>query len=135
MIHLLETTKYPWDQAPYVSRELSDKQTQGIALQQNDIPAESLLAGAFELPDICRPTGSFLFVSDRGRAALEELAPDCVAFFPLNLKVPEKMRPAKAYFFFDVLSRAQCIDWDRSPTGPRVVRTPVDGKAAPFEAA
>jgi hypothetical protein len=52
--------------------------------------------------------------SSVGRAALEELAPGCVAFLPLQLKVPARMRTADAYFFPDVLPRAQLIDWDRS---------------------
>lgn len=127
MVYLLETTQYSWDRVPFVSRELVDKQIQGIPLQQSDMPNESLLDGPFELPDICRPTVGFLFVSDRGRSALEELAPGCVAFFPLNLKVPERMRSAKAYFFIDVRPRVQSLDWDQSPTRPRIVRAP-DGR-------
>src|SRR5262249_51194641 len=70
---------------------------------------------------------AFRFVSDRGRAAIEELTPGCVAFFPLNLKIPERIRAAEAYFFFDVLPRAQLIDWDRNPTAQRIVRAP-DGR-------
>src|SRR4051794_2549318 len=122
MVYLLEAKKYTWGQVPFVSRELVDKQVQGIPLQQSDIPTESVLKGRFALPDICSPTSGFVFVSDRGRAALEELAPGCVAFFPLNMKAPEHMLTAKAYFFYDVLPRAQLIDWDRSPTVPRIVR-------------
>ena len=127
MVYLLETTEQLWDRVPYVSRELVDKRIQGIPLQQSDVPAEPKLDGPFELPDIAYPTNGFLFVSDRGRAALEELAPGCVAFFPLNLTASEHMRPAKAYFFIDVLPRAQLIDWDQSPTVPRIVRAP-DGR-------
>ena len=37
------------------------------------------------------------------------------------------MRPANAYFFFDVLPRAQLIDWDQSATAVRIVRAP-DGR-------
>jgi len=127
MVHLLEAKKYTWGKVPYVSQELVDKQVQGIPLQQSDIPAESDLKGRFALPDICRPTYGFVFVSDRGRAALEELAPGCVAFFPLNMKAPKHMLTAEAYFFYDVLSRAQLIDWDLTPSGPRIVRAP-DGR-------
>ena len=127
MVYLLEMTEQLWDRVPYVSRELVDKRIRGIPLQQSDMPAEPKLEGQLELPEIAYPTSGFLFVSDRGRAALEELAPGCIAFFPLNLKVPEHMRPAKAYFLIDVLPRAQCIDWDRTPTVPRVVRAP-DGR-------
>jgi hypothetical protein len=127
MVYLLEPKQYKWTQGPSVPLELVDKQVKGIALQQSDLPTQTVLKARFELPNICRPSEGFLFVSDRGRAALEELAPGCVAFFPLNLKAPEHMLTAKAYYFIDVLPRAQCIDWDVSPTVPRVVRTP-DGR-------
>jgi hypothetical protein len=103
------------------------KQVQGIPLELSDMPAEKVLDGSFELPEICRAGDGFMFVSDRGRAALEDAAPGCIAFFPLKIKVPTRMRPAAAYFFPDVLLRAQLIDWDRSPTVPRIVRAP-DGR-------
>ena len=58
---------------------------------------------------------------------MEELVPGCVAFFPLNMKAPKHMLTADAYFFYDVLPRAQLIDWDLTPSGPRIVRAP-DGR-------
>jgi len=79
------------------------------------------------MPDICSPTNGFICVSDQGRAALEELAPGCIAYFPLNMRAPESMQPANAYWFIEVISRAQVIDWDRTETVPRVVRAP-DGR-------
>ena len=127
MVYLLEPKKYTWGKVPYISHELIDKQVKGIPLQQSDIPTESKLKGRFALPDIGSPTEGFLIVSDRGRAALEDLAPGCVAFFPLNIRAPEHMLTAKAYYFIDVLPRAQCIDLDRSPTVKRIVRAP-DGR-------
>ena len=122
MVYLLEPTRREWIRSAGVLGELLQKQVDGVPLQETDIPAEKALDGRFELPDLGRAGDGFLFVSNRGRAALEELAPGCVAFFPLKLKVPARMRPAEAYFFPDVLPRAQLIDWDRSPTGPRLVR-------------
>jgi len=127
MFYLLEPKRYIWGKVPYVSQELVKKQVQGIPLQQSDIPAESELKARFALPDICSPTNGFVFVSDRGRAALEEMAPGCVAFFPLNMKAPKHMLTANAYFFYDVLPRAQLIDWDLTPSSPRIVRAP-DGR-------
>jgi hypothetical protein len=127
MVYLLEPTRYIWGRAPYVSQELLDKIVEGVPLRQSDIPAESVAKGQFALPDICDPSDAFAFVSDRGRAALEELAPGCVAFFPLNMKAPKHMLTADAYFFYDVLPRAQLIDWDLTPSGPRLVRAP-DGR-------
>lgn len=127
MVYLLDTPLYDWDKVPPPGHELVRKQREGVPLQQSDMPVDPSLSGRFDLPDICIPTKGFVFVSDRGRAGLEELAPGAVAFFPIKLRVPEHMRPARAYFFIDVLPRATCIDWDRSVTGPRVVRAP-DGR-------
>jgi len=49
-----------------------------------------------------------------------------VAFFPLKVMAPERMHPAKVYFFVDVMRRAHCIDWDQSETTRRVVTAPGD---------
>jgi hypothetical protein len=127
MVYLMEAKKYTWGKVPLGSQELVKKQVQGIPLQQSDIPAESVLRGRFALPDICKPTEGFVFVSDRGRTAFEELAPGCLAFFRLNMNAPKHMLTADAYFFYDVLPRAQLINWDLTPSGPRIVRAP-DGR-------
>jgi hypothetical protein len=127
VVYLLEPTRREWVQSAGLLGGLLKKQVKGIALQQSDIPPEKAMDGRFELPDICQAGDGFMFVSDRGRAALEDVAPSCIAFFPLKIKVPARMRPAAAYFFPDVLLRAQLIDWDRSPTAPRIVRAP-DGR-------
>lgn len=127
MVYLLEPKARSWRQVPYISQELVDKKVHGIALQSNDIPTEPQIKGRIALPDICHPTTGFTFVSDRGRAALEELAPGCVAFFPLHWKAPEHILTSNSYFFYDVLPRAQCFDWDLSLTVPRIVRAP-DGR-------
>ncbi|UGY16548.1 imm11 family protein [Bradyrhizobium septentrionale] len=127
MVYLLEPVPRRWMRTAGVLGDLLRKQIDGIALQPGDVPAEKKLEGRFELPDFGSAGDGFRFVSDRGRAALEELTPGCVAFFPISLKVPTRMRSAEAYFFFDVLPRAQLIDWDSSPTGPRLVRA-ADGR-------
>lgn len=127
MVYLFDTTEYEWDRVPYVSRELVSKQMNGVPLQESDIPKESFIEGPFDMPNISRPTRGFIFVSEGGRAALQKLAPGCVAFFPLNLKVPAKMRPAEKYYFIDILPRVQGIDWGRSATCLRPVRAP-DGR-------
>jgi hypothetical protein len=127
MVYLLDTTKFEWDQVPVFSHELVEKQIHGIPLQEGDIPADVTVRGTFDLPDICKPTDGFLFVSDRGRIALEEIAPGCIAFFLLNVNAPASMHPARAYYFIDVLPRAHCVDWDKSETLPRIMRAP-DGR-------
>jgi hypothetical protein len=127
MVYLLEPKVYKWIRSPALPSELVRKQVFGIPLQQSDIPAEVVANGRVALPDICLAPDNCIFVSDRGRTALEELAPGCVAFFPLNLNAPQHMLTANAYFVIDVLARAQLIDWDLSPTAPRMVRAP-DGR-------
>ena len=127
MVYAMLTSPYEWERVPVFPHELVEKQIRGVPLQQSDIPWEPRLAGPFKVPDLCIPTEGFIFASDGGRKALEELAPGCVAYFPLNLQVPESMHPAKAYWFVEVTARAQHIDWDRSETVQRVVRAP-DGR-------
>ncbi|WP_291716136.1 DUF1629 domain-containing protein [Bradyrhizobium sp.] len=127
MVYLLEPKHYNWIQGPGIPSELLRKQVNGIALEQSDVPAETVVRGRVALPDTGHANDGCLFVSDHGRTALEELAPGCVAFFPLNIKAPEKMLAGRGFFLFDVLPRAQLIDWDRSPTAPRIVRA-ADGR-------
>src|SRR4051794_28306674 len=67
MVYLFEPQQRKWIQAARVSPELQRKQVHGIALQQSDIPAETVIKGRFELPDICSAADGFRFVSDRGR--------------------------------------------------------------------
>jgi hypothetical protein len=86
-------------------------------MRPRDIPPEQAIDSPFQFSDINSVALVFQFVSDRGRAALEELAPGCVAFFPLKWKLmPKGISVAAAYFLIDVLPRAQLIDWDQSPT-------------------
>jgi len=80
------------------------------------------------MPDVGVPTEGFFFASDRGRAGIEELAPGCCAFFPVNLQAPESMQLEKRYWFVEVTARAQSIDWDRSETKQRALPAP-DGRA------
>ena len=131
MVYFLEPKQYNWIRAAGAHEELLQKQIDGVPLRQSDIPVETVLKGRLALPDICKAGDAFRFVSDRAKAAFEELVPGCVAFFPLNLKAPEFMLTSRAFFFIDVLPRAQLIDWDLSPTVPRNIRTP-DGRDSRF---
>ncbi len=127
MVYVMYYSPYEWDRVSGPSLELAKKLLHGVPLQQSDIPQESRFTGRFKMPDISVPTGDFFCVSDVGRAALEELAPGCSAYFALNMQLPAKMKPAKAYWYVEVIARARCIDWDRSQTQPRIVRA-ADGR-------
>lgn len=124
MVYLFEPIPRPWKRAAGYLGYLVDKQVEGIPLQPSDIPPVKGIDRYFELSDFNSATHGFRFVSDRGRAALDELAPGCVAFFPLRLETPDSISADDAYFFFDVLPRAQLIDWDQSPTIRRIVHAP-----------
>jgi hypothetical protein len=84
MVYLFEPTPRAWKRAAGVLGDLLDKQIEGVPLQQSDVPAEKALDSHFKLSDFNSAANGFRFVSDHGRTALEELAPGCVAFFPLN---------------------------------------------------
>lgn len=129
MVYILDVSPLKWDRIPDSLGNLHMKLVQGIPLQQSDIPVAPQLRARFKVPDIALPTQYFLFVSDRGRAVLEELAPYSIAYFPLDIRVPARMEPAKNYWLIEVTSRAQFIDWDRSPTVPRVVPAPDGGES------
>jgi len=131
MVYLLEPKQYKWIRAAGAHEELLRKQIDGVPLQQSDIPVETALKGRIELPDICSAGDAFRLVSDRAKAAFEELVPGCIAFFPLNLKAPDYMLTGRMFFFIDVLPRAQLIDWDLSPTDSRNIRTS-DGRESRF---
>lgn len=134
MIHLFEPVRRRWLRTAGALGELWHKQVQGVPLQQSDIPPEKSLQASFEMPDFGKPSDGFRYVSQAFRAALEELAPGCVVFFPMTLKVPPRMRPANPYFFFDVLPRANLIDWDQSLTTRRVVPAPNGGESRALKA-
>jgi hypothetical protein len=127
MVYVLDMLPLEWDQIAVPSQNLMQKLVDGVPLHQNDIPVGPQLIGRFKVPDISIPTRYFIFVSNHGREILEELAPGCIAYFPMDLRVPASMQPAKAYWFIEVVSRAQLIDWDRSDTALRIVRAP-DGR-------
>ncbi|WP_289295599.1 hypothetical protein [uncultured Reyranella sp.] len=116
-----------WDRITVPPESAWEKLVNGVPLQQSDIPVAPQFIGRFKVPDICIPTQYFIFVSNHGREILDELAPACFGYFPMELRVPASMQPAKNYWFVEVVSRAQLIDWDRSETVPRLVRAP-DGR-------
>jgi hypothetical protein len=124
MIYLLETERYTWVRSPGIPREVVQKYVSGAALQQADIPIETIANGRVELPDICHANDGCFIVSGYFRAALEEFVPGLITFFRLHLVGSEKMLAGREFFLFDVLPRAQMIDWDRSPTALRVTRAP-----------
>ncbi|MCC8431897.1 hypothetical protein LJ725_23225 [Reyranella aquatilis] len=127
MVYVLDMSPLEWDRITVPPDSAWQKLVDGVPLQQNDIPVEPRFIGRFKVPDISIPTQYFIFVSSHGREILDELAPGCLAYFPMELRVPASMQPAKNYWFVEVLSRAQLIDWDRSETVPRLVRAP-DGR-------
>lgn len=127
MVYVLDMSPLEWDRIAVPSQNLWQKLVDGVPLQQSDIPVRPQLIGRFKAPDIGVPTQCFIFVSNYGREALEALAPDCIAYFPMDLRMPASIQSAKDYWFIEVVSRAQLIDWDRSDTVPRLIRAP-DGR-------
>lgn len=127
MVYVLDMSPLEWDRIAVPSHKLWQKIVDGVPLQQGDIPVEPQLIGSFKMPDINIPTQCFIFASEHGRQVLIELAPSCIAYFPMDIRVPTSMQPAKNYWFVEVISRAQLIDWDRSDTALRSVRAP-DGR-------
>ena len=129
MVYILEPSslKFRWERVGAGSQLLYKKSERGEPVLRSDLPAEIVLDGKFKLPDICEPTSGLIFVSEKARAVLEALAPDCISFLPLVVNAPVYMNPLGPYFHVDVIARSKTVDWHQSVTRPRIVKGP-EGK-------
>lgn len=67
----------------------------------------------FRMPDFYELQSSRFMVSSRFRTFVEDLAPGCLEYIPLRLRVAERMQPAGSYYFINILARSQRLDWAR----------------------
>jgi hypothetical protein len=84
------------------------------------------------------------YVSSRFRAVLDEYARGAVEYIEVVFNISANKEPANAYYFINVLGRAQLIDWELTPKRRRrgryfhwegapdqwVMRTPVSSHVA-----
>lgn len=137
MVYLLEPVlaKLRMERLEGIPFGFAEKKNKGLDFSREDVPPEITIEGSFVLPDICRPTREFIFISERARGAFERLAPGCCRFFPLKVNAPARMKPESIYYYLDVTARAQTIDWERSETARRVVPAPGGGESRGVKAA
>jgi hypothetical protein len=73
-----------------------------------------------ELPDMFHTTRGFIVFSERARALMEERAPGQVEFIPVTFhavpKLVDRLNLASAYYFINVLGRAQRLLWLEMPS-------------------
>ncbi len=73
-----------------------------------------------QLPDIFHTSRGTIVFSERARAVIEELAPGQVEFIPVTInaapELAERLNLASAYYFINVLGRAQRLQWPEIPT-------------------
>lgn len=68
------------------------------------------------MPDFFSIGAHDWYVSSRYRTVLEQYAPSQIEYIALErINIPERMKPANAYYFVNILGRAQLMDWDRTP--------------------
>jgi hypothetical protein len=74
------------------------------------------------LPDIFHTSRDIIVVSERARALMEELAPGQVEFIPVAIHaepdIARQSQLASAYYFINVLGRAQRFQWLEMPVHP-----------------
>jgi hypothetical protein len=72
------------------------------------------------LPDMFHTSRAFIIFSERARMVMEEWAPGQVEFIPVALqarpKIAAQLKLASAYYFINVLGRAQRLQWLEMPT-------------------
>ncbi len=80
----------------------------------------TLIAASRELPDIFHTYRNIIVFSERARVFMEERVPGQVEFIPVVLKASPKLAAglglASAYYFINVLGRAQRLQWLDIPT-------------------
>ncbi len=84
-------------------------------------PKSLTIADAMQqLPDIFHTSRGTIVFSERARAVIEELAPGQVEFIPVTInaapELAERLNLASAYYFINVLGRAQRLQWPEIPT-------------------
>jgi hypothetical protein len=72
------------------------------------------------LPDMFHTTRDLLMFSERARLLMEQRAPGQVEFIPVDVNAPPKIAArlefADAYYFINILGRAQRLQWLEMPT-------------------
>jgi hypothetical protein len=81
------------------------------------------------LPDMIRASRSLIVFSERARTLLEQQAPGQVEFIPVSIhaesKIASRLKLDDAYYFINVLGRAQRLLWLEMPI--RIFPTSEDG--------
>jgi hypothetical protein len=125
MVYLLDPAY--WDGTSFLLAEYHGNSAKAPYLIENKpIPAhlfsKSLtVAGAMQrLPDIFHTSRGTIVFSERARAVVEELAPGQVEFVPVTInaapELADRLNLANAYYFINVLGRAQRLQWLEIPT-------------------
>ena len=75
-----------------------------------------------DVPDIFRPSSRVIVFSERARALMEKSAPGQVEFIPVRIQIDHdsalQSNLASAYYYVNVLGRAQRFQWLEMPTRP-----------------
>jgi hypothetical protein len=104
-------------------------------LQNKPIPAScfpkalTVVDAIQAMPEMFHTSRSYIVFSERARAVVEERASGQVEFIPVTMhavpQIADRLNLASAYYFINVLGRAQRLQWFEMPT--KKLQTKEDG--------
>jgi hypothetical protein len=127
MAYLLEPVNCPYDpEEPmptplgFVAEWRFFKGSDGLKRDLKPVPPDLVrqtvdVGGNRPMPDFFFLQANHYYVSSRFRAVLEKYASGAVEYIDLPFNIPANKDPADAYYFINVLGRAQLIDWESTP--------------------
>ena len=115
MVYVFEPeTNVEWEflfQSPYGAAVVWGSEIRKIPLPPPGPIQLQVRDGSAPLPDLFEPRAHFNIASERFKAVIEANAPGCAIFYPADVEAPPKLRPAPRYYYFQVIGRAQRVDW------------------------
>ena len=79
------------------------------------LPRIVVVGGDRPMPDFFSLAANHYYVSNRFREVVDKFAHGALEFIEVPFTISANKNPAGAYYFTNVLGRAQLIDWDLSP--------------------
>jgi hypothetical protein len=127
MVYILDPTYFNGtifsldDDAWEMTGDWTEYRSQNKRIPASCFPKSLPFDGASaELPDMFHTSRDIIVFSERARLVMEEWASGQVEFIPVALqaapKIAARLRLASAYYFINVLGRAQRLQWLEMPT-------------------
>jgi hypothetical protein len=118
MVYILRRRpdNYPdisYDVRPHQDAE-SEYRTQGLTVPANMLPEQVTIESDSPMPDIYEWDMSHFIISSRARIVFEAFVPGAIEYLPIRIVGSRTLNLVDAYFYINVLTRDQLIDWSLS---------------------